>query len=98
MFAPGKELIAVDGTKLEVSASKRKHYSKNKISKMKNLVQSKMNEYIHDLENKLITTFEVTNNSADQGHIIKNPETFVSGNYCPAFEVLVVFSSMLLLF
>ena len=25
-----------------------------------------------------------------QGHI-KNPETFVSGNYCPAFEVLVVF-------
>ena len=32
-----------------------------------------------------------------QGHI-KNPETFVSGNYCPAFEVLIVFSSILLLF
>lgn len=42
----GKELIAVDGTKLEASASKRKHYSKNKIAKMKELVQSKINEYI----------------------------------------------------
>jgi len=28
----GKELIAIDGTKIEASASKRKHYSKNKIS------------------------------------------------------------------
>lgn len=46
----GKELIAVDGTKLEASASKRKHYSKNKINKMKQLVQNKVNEYIHDLE------------------------------------------------
>jgi transposase len=46
----GKELIAVDGTKLEASASKRKHYSKNKIAKMKDLVQSKINEYMHDLE------------------------------------------------
>ena len=46
----GKELIAVDGTKLEASASKRKHYSKNKIKKMKELVQSKINEYMHDLE------------------------------------------------
>lgn len=46
----GKQLIAVDGTKLEASASKRKHYSKNKINKMKELVQSKINEYMHDLE------------------------------------------------
>ncbi|MCG4581329.1 transposase, partial [Clostridium cochlearium] len=46
----GKELIAVDGTKIEASASKRKHYSKNKINKMKELAQSKINEYIHDLE------------------------------------------------
>ena len=46
----GKELIAVDGTKLEASASKRKHYSKNKIKKMKELVQRKLNEYMHDLE------------------------------------------------
>lgn len=46
----GKELIAVDGTKLEASASKRKHYSKNKINKMKQLVKNKVNEYIHDLE------------------------------------------------
>ncbi|WP_300380188.1 IS1182 family transposase [Clostridium sp.] len=46
----GKDLIAVDGTKLEASASKRKHYSKNKINKMKQLVQNKVNEYIHDLE------------------------------------------------
>lgn len=47
----GKELIAIDGTKIEASASKRKHYSKNKISKMKQLVQTKINEYMHDLEN-----------------------------------------------
>lgn len=46
----GKELIAVDGTKIEASASKRKHYSKNKISKMKELTQNKINEYMHDLE------------------------------------------------
>lgn len=46
----GKELIAVDGTKIEASASKRKHYSKNKISKMKELSQNKINEYMHDLE------------------------------------------------
>lgn len=46
----GKELIAVDGTKLEASASKRKHYSKNKINKMKELVLNKINEYMHDLE------------------------------------------------
>ncbi len=46
----GKELIAVDGTKIEASASKRKHYSKNKIKKMKELVQNKIDEYIHDIE------------------------------------------------
>ena len=46
----GKELIAIDGTKIEASASKRKHYSKNKISKMKELVQTKINEYMHDIE------------------------------------------------
>ncbi len=46
----GKELIAVDGTKLEASASKRKHYSKNKLAKMKEIVQTKINEYLHDLE------------------------------------------------
>ena len=47
----GKELIAIDGTKIEASASKRKHYSKNKISKMKEIAQNKINEYMHDLEN-----------------------------------------------
>jgi transposase len=46
----GKELIAVDGTKLEASASKRKHYSKNKLSKMKEIVQTKIEEYMNDLE------------------------------------------------
>lgn len=46
----GKELIAIDGTKLEASASKRKHYSKNKLAKMKEIVQTKINEYLHDLE------------------------------------------------
>ncbi|APF28124.1 transposase IS4 family domain protein [Clostridium sporogenes] len=43
----GKELIAVDGTKIEASASKRKHYSKN----------------------KLIVSYDVSNNSADQGQL-----------------------------
>lgn len=46
----GKELIAVDGTKIEASASKRKHYSKNKLIKMKEIAQAKINEYLHDLE------------------------------------------------
>lgn len=31
----GKEIIEIDWTKLEVLASKRKHYSKNKLDKMK---------------------------------------------------------------
>ena len=46
----GKDLIAVDGTKIEASASKRKHYSKNKIAKMKKRAQDKIKEYIHDLD------------------------------------------------
>lgn len=57
----GKELIAIDGTKIEASASKRKHYSKNKISKMKELVQTRINEYMHDLEkNDLVDEMETT--------------------------------------
>ena len=46
----GKTLIAVDGTKLEASASKRKHYSKNKITKMRSIAESKIKEYLHDIE------------------------------------------------
>jgi transposase len=46
----GKELIAVDGTKLEASTSKRKHYSKNKLLKMKEVARNKINEYMHELE------------------------------------------------
>lgn len=46
----GKELIVVDGTKLEASASKRKHYSRNKLAKMKELAESKVKEYLHDIE------------------------------------------------
>lgn len=46
----GKTLIAVDGTKLEASASKRKHYSKNKIAKMREIAEDKIKEYLHDLE------------------------------------------------
>ncbi|GAA0062635.1 transposase [Clostridium sp. CTA-1] len=46
----GKELIAVDGTKIEASASKRKHYSKNKLSKMKERIKNKINEYMDDLD------------------------------------------------
>lgn len=46
----GKELVAVDGTKIEASASKRKHYSTNKLTKMKEIATSKISEYMHDLE------------------------------------------------
>ncbi len=46
----GKELIAVDGTKLEASASKRKHYSRNKLAKMKELAEHKIKEYLHEIE------------------------------------------------
>ncbi|MBU3106204.1 transposase [Clostridium gasigenes] len=46
----GKTLIAVDGTKLEASASKRKHYSKNKITKMRSIAEAKIREYLHDIE------------------------------------------------
>ncbi|MGL5643037.1 MAG: IS1182 family transposase [Paraclostridium sp.] len=46
----GKTLIAVDGTKLEASASKRKHYSKNKITKMREIAQNQIKEYLHDIE------------------------------------------------
>lgn len=46
----GKELIAIDGTKIEASASKRKHYSTNKLSKMKEVALSRISEYMHDLE------------------------------------------------
>ncbi|WP_286906540.1 IS1182 family transposase [Clostridium sp. UBA1652] len=46
----GKELIVVDGTKLEASASKRKHYSKNKLAKMKKIAQDKIKEYLHEVE------------------------------------------------
>lgn len=45
----GKELVAIDGTKLEASASKRKHYSRKKISKMKEIAKSKIKEYFHDI-------------------------------------------------
>jgi transposase len=51
----GKELVAADGTKLEASASKRKHYSKNKLSKMKEIAKVKITEYLHDLEKNDMT-------------------------------------------
>lgn len=46
----GKELIVVDGTKIEASASKRKHYSLNKISKVRERAHEKINEYLHQIE------------------------------------------------
>ena len=46
----GKSLVAIDGTKIEASASKRKHIRKNKINVQKQKVQNKISEYIHDLE------------------------------------------------
>lgn len=45
----GKELVAIDRTKLEASASKRKHYSRNKIAKMKEITKSNIKEYFHDI-------------------------------------------------
>lgn len=65
----GKELIAVDGTKLEASASKRKHYSKDKINKMKELIQNKINKYMHDLEkNDLYESNEEINLEKEELH------------------------------
>ena len=46
----GKYMVAIDGTTLEASASKRKHYSRNKIAKMKELSNSKIREYLHEIE------------------------------------------------
>lgn len=44
----GKELVAIDGTKIEASDLKRKHYSRNKLTKMKEIVKNKVKEYFHD--------------------------------------------------
>jgi len=46
----GKTLVAIDGTKIEASASKRRHISKRKLTIMKEKVQAKINEYMKDLE------------------------------------------------
>ena len=45
-----RELVALDGTKLEASASKRKHYSRNKLIKMREIANSKIKEYLHEIE------------------------------------------------
>lgn len=39
MHLDGKALIYIDGTKLEASDHKRKHYSRNKLAKMKDIAQ-----------------------------------------------------------
>lgn len=46
----GKTLVAIDGTKIEASASKRRHISKSKLTDMKESVQTQINEYMKDLE------------------------------------------------
>lgn len=46
----GKALVAVDGTKIEASASKRRHISKSKLAVMKEKVQTQINEYMQALE------------------------------------------------
>lgn len=46
----GKNLIVVDGTKIEASASKRKHYSRNKLKKMKALAEDSIKEYLHEID------------------------------------------------
>jgi transposase len=65
----GKTLIAVDGTKLEASASKRKHYSKNKILKMRSIAESKIKEYLHDIE--MADKFEDTESESIDRDVIK---------------------------
>jgi len=66
----GKELIAVDGTKLEASASKRKHYSKNKLAKMKELAQSKILEYLYDIE--INDNNEIISKDIDKDKIVES--------------------------
>ena len=46
----GRTLVAIDGTKIEASASKRKNITKNKLTKMEGKVQAQINEYMQDLE------------------------------------------------
>lgn len=46
----GKELIAVDGTKIEANASRKKHYSKSKLKVMKEKVRERVQQYINELE------------------------------------------------
>jgi len=68
----GKELIAVDGTKLEASASKRKHYSKNKLAKMKELAQSKILEYLHDIDINDNNDAEIISKDIDKDKIVES--------------------------
>lgn len=42
--------MAIDGTKIEAFASKRRHISKRKLTVMKEKVQAQINEYMQDLE------------------------------------------------
>ena len=43
-------LLALDGTKLEALVSKRKNYSRNKLIKIKEIANSKIKEYLHEIE------------------------------------------------
>ncbi|WP_411678629.1 IS1182 family transposase [Clostridium thailandense] len=65
----GKELVVVDGTKLEASASKRKHYSRNKLAKMKELAEDKIKEYLHEIE--MNDTLDDKGSSSDNATLIK---------------------------
>ena len=43
-------LLALDGTKLEALVSKRKNYSRNKLIKIKEIANSEIKEYLHEIE------------------------------------------------
>ena len=73
----GKDLVAVDGTKIEASASKRKNYSKTKIAKMKKRIEDRINEYVHDLEKNDALDDEEIN--IDKDEIEKNIENLNEG-------------------
>ncbi|SHH73866.1 transposase [Clostridium grantii] len=65
----GKNLVVLDGTKIEASESKRKHYSLNKLSKVRELAQNKINDYIHQLE---------VNDNLDENNNDFDRESFIS--------------------
>lgn len=55
----GKELVAIDGTKIRANASKTKYYTKNKLKIMQEITEEKINNYLKELENNDSNTEEI---------------------------------------